>query len=299
MCPKSGKTTLSYKLFGEKALILGFEQGYGLLKGVHAVPVNDYKTLQNVMKQLKNPKVQEKYDVLVFDTADLFHLVCEKYLCAINGVSSIGEIGSMGAGYQKLDNIVNNILLQIASMGYKMFFISHATQKKVPIMTTQGEIEVEKYFPSVAKRTYQIISKFVDNIFYISMEVGEDGKVVRKLYTRDNKISFGGTRMEHLPSVLPLDVDVLNREFTKALELAGGDINVAPMVADYTVEKLDFETVKNELVNLVQSKFVPANRLAEVKAITEKHLGIGATIGTANEYQVEALAVILDELKGL
>ena len=180
-----------------------------------------------------------------------------------------------------------------------MFFISHATQKKVPIMTTQGEIEVEKYFPSVAKRTYQIISKFVDNIFYISMEVGEDGKIVRKLYTRDNKIAFGGTRMEHLPNVLPLDVDTLNKEFTKALELAGGDINVAPKIADYTVEKIDFEAVKNELVNLVQTKFVPSNRLAEVKAITEKHLGIGATITTANEYQAEALAVILDELKGL
>ena len=113
--PKVGKTTLSYKLFGEKALILAFEQGFSMIRGCHAVPVNDYKTLQNVMKQLKNPKVKEKYDVLVFDTADLFHLVCEKYLCAVNGVSSIGEIGSMGAGYQKLDNIINNILLQIAS----------------------------------------------------------------------------------------------------------------------------------------------------------------------------------------
>lgn len=296
--PKCGKSTLSYKLFGEKALLLGFEQGYHMIKGIHALPVRSYQELQKIIRQLKQDGVKEKYDVVIFDTVDLFHVLCEKYLCSQHGVTEIGQVGSMGAGYAKLDTIVHDVILQIQSLGYKLFFISHANPKKVSINTPQGEVEVEKMFPSVAKRTYQIISKFSDNIFYVSMEMDADNKVVRRLYTRDNKISFGGTRMEHLPNVLPLDPATIKEEIRKALEKAGGDEDVENVI-DYTISKVDFDAVKGELVELVKSHFMPNNKMSIVKEITEKHLGIGATVGNAEAYQAEALAIILDELKDL
>lgn len=296
--PKAGKTTLAYNLFGERALLLGFEQGYHMIKGIHAVPVRSYQELQKIIRQLKQEGVKAKYDVVVFDTVDLFHVLCEKYLCSQHGVTEIGQVGSMGAGYAKLDNIIHDIILQIQGLGYKLFFISHANPRKVAINTQQGEIEVEKMFPTVAKRTYQIVSKFADNIFYISMEMDADNGVVRRLYTRDNKISFGGTRMEFLPNILPLDPQVIKDEIKKALEKAGGDINIENVI-DYTTTKIDFDTIKAELVNLVKTVFMKNNKMNIVKEITEKHLGLGATVSNAEPYQVESLAIILDELKEL
>ena len=296
--PKAGKTTLAYKLFGERALLLGFEQGYHMIKGIHAVPVKTYADMQKVIRQLKNEQVKEKYDVVVFDTIDLFHLMCEKYLCQQNGVAEIGQVGAMGAGYQKLDNIIHDIILQIQSLGYKLFFISHANIRKTTINTTQGEIEVEKMYPSVPKRTEKIISKFCDNIFYISMEVDQEGKLTRKLYTRDNKISFGGTRMEHLPNVLPLDPEVIKAEIKKALELAGGEEGVSVNI-NYTTQKLNYEDIMNKITSIVKGQIAPQGRMGELKEITEKHLGIGASIMKAEAHQVEALAVILGELEDL
>ena len=299
LCPKSGKTTLSYQLFGKRGLILALEQGYSLLDGAMAININSYSDLNKVLKQLKDERVKSMYDVIIIDTVDLLHLLLEKHLCNTHGVSSINEVGAFGSGFAKLDSLVNDILLKITSYGYKLFIISHATPKKALINTPSGEIEVEKYFPSCPKRTYQIVSKFCDNIWYISMEMDADNKVTRKLYTRDNKISFGVTRMEHLPNVMPLDTESINANVKMALEKAGGKEDVKGFIPNYEAAEHNFDEVKNTLIELVQQKFMPTNKMDIVKEITEKHLGVGFSIMSATPNQVESLVVILDELKSL
>ena len=141
LCPKSGKTTLSYQLFGKRGLILALEQGYSLLDGAMAININSYSDLNKVLKQLKDERVKSMYDVIIIDTVDVLHLLLEKHLCNTHGVSSINEVGAFGSGFAKLDSLVNDILLKITSYGYKLFIISHATPKKALInrITTSNQ----------------------------------------------------------------------------------------------------------------------------------------------------------------
>lgn len=299
--PKSGKTTASFRLFGEKMLLLGFEQGYHLISNVHGVPVKSYSDLRKIIKQLKDEKVKEKYSMICFDTVDLFHLMMEKYLCSQYGADDISGCGAMGKGYTLLDNLIQSTLLEISNLGYKMTFISHAEMIKESIKTPQGMVEIEKIYPSISKqskRTYKIISKFVDHIFTLTNELDENGEEVRKVYTRNNRYTFGGTRLEHLPDVLPLDAKVIKEEMKKALEKEENTTTEKKEI-DYSVEALDFEEVRTDLVKLVNDHFKPNKRLDEVKTIIEKHLGIGATVGNATPNQVEGLNAVLIELEGI
>lgn len=299
--PKTGKTTLNYRLFGDKMLLLGFEQGYHLISGIHALPVKSYSDLRKIIKQLKDEKVKEKYSVICFDSVDLFHVMCERYLCSQHGAEDIGGCGAMGKGYTLLDNLIQNTLLEIANMGYKLSFISHVEMVKENIQTPQGMIEVEKMYPSISKqskRTYKIISKFVDHIFTLTNELDENGNEVRKIYTRNNKYTFGGTRLQHLPSVLPLDAEVIKEEMRKALEKEDMTTEEKREL-DYSVEEIDFNEVKEKLVSLVLETFKPNNRMNEVKTIVEKHLGVGATINTATPNQAESLNAVLIDLEGM
>jgi len=298
--PKTGKTTLCHRLFGEKMLLLGFEQGYHLISNIQAVPIKSYSELRKVVKQLKDEKVKEKYSIICFDTVDLFHLMMEKYLCSQHGADDIGGCGAMGKGYTLLDNLVQSSLLEISNLGYKMVFISHAEMIKESIKTPNGMIEIEKIYPSISKqskRTYKIISKFVDHTFTLTNELDENGLDVRKLYTRNDRYAFAGTRLTHLPSVLPLDAELIKKEIKTALEKEENTTEEKTTI-DYSVEELDFEKVKSELIKLVTEKFKPNNKLDVVKTIIEKHLGAGATVNDATPTQVEGLNAVLIELEG-
>ncbi|MGL5764995.1 MAG: AAA family ATPase [Sarcina sp.] len=299
--PKTGKTTTSHRLMGDKMLLLAFEQGYHLISNINAVPVKSHSDLRKIIKQLKDERVREKYSVICFDTVDLFHLMMEKYLCSQHGADDIGGCGAMGKGYTLLDNLIQNTLLEISNLGYKMLYISHAEVVKETIKTPQGMLEIEKIYPSISKqskRTYKIISKFVDHIFTITNELDENGEEVRKMYTRNNRYTFGGTRLQHLPEVLPLDTDIIKDEIRKALEKEENTTTERKEI-DYSVEKLDFEKVKSELIELVTKEFQPSGRMDIAKSIIEKHLGTGATVGTSEPNQVEALNAVLIELDGM
>lgn len=57
--PKSGKTTTASKF--PKSLIVAFEKGYAAIPGVMAMPVNNWGDFLKVLRQLKDPAVQERF----------------------------------------------------------------------------------------------------------------------------------------------------------------------------------------------------------------------------------------------
>ena len=60
--PKSGKTTIASKF--PKHLILAFEKGYSAIPGAMAQPINSWSEFRKVLRQLKDPQVQEKFETV-------------------------------------------------------------------------------------------------------------------------------------------------------------------------------------------------------------------------------------------
>ena len=311
--PKAGKSSLAYGLFKQQGLFLGFEDGTRTLSGAMAIPVNSWEDLTrdkkvevngekvkkpSINKQLKNPQVKEKFKVLIIDTADLMYDLAIKQICENEGVDDILDI-PFGKGLKMADDLFKEQLLEWERMGYRLFFISHSEDKKLTMKDHKGiEREITKFTPSVNKRAFKIISKMVDNIFFAYVKVKEDGTEERVVFTRETNVYYAGSRFHHLPSELPLDAVEIEKAISEAIEkedLTMDEKSVSnSIVSEGTFET--FDDIKNNVVELVKSKFKPSDNMAIVSEVTVKHLGEGATIGGATESDVDGLDAIFEEL---
>jgi len=57
-----------------------------------AQPVNSWSEFKMILRQLKDEQVKERFETIILDTVDIAYSYCEKYICANNGVDSIGDI---------------------------------------------------------------------------------------------------------------------------------------------------------------------------------------------------------------
>ena len=293
---KLGKTTFAVNMFKEKGLILGWEIGYKGIKGAMAIPMKKWSDCAKVTRQLKDEKVKERFNVLIIDTMDLMYDAGLKHILAINGVDSINKIG-FGQGYTQLDNLIRDQLLEWQRLGYGLFFISHSINREEEVMLADGTKEVvDKYIPTLNKRCFNVINKFVDNIWFANLLLDNEGKEQRVLFTRETINYKAGSRFAYLPERLPLNPEKVNEALEEALRKEdGSDIETVdtPMFEE---NERSFDEIKEELTNLVMDKFYPNEKMGEVTKIVESILGIGCTVNDATEMQKDALETILFKL---
>ena len=214
---KFGKTTFAVNMFGQKGLILAWEIGYKGIKGAMAVPMRRWSDCSKLTRQLKDEKVKDKFNVLIIDTMDLMYEAALAQILAINNVDSINKIG-FGQGYTQLDNLIKNQLLEWQRLGYSIFVISHSINREEEVMMADGTIEtIEKYVPTLNKRCFNLVNKFVDNIFFGNILIDNEGKEQRTLFTRETINYKAGSRFKYLPDRLPLDSDKVNEAIEEAL----------------------------------------------------------------------------------
>lgn len=314
MNPKAGKSSLAYALFGSKGLFLGFENGTRALSGAMAIPVNEWEDITrdkkikdedgnstkkpSINKQLKMSAVKERFEVLIIDTADLMYQRIIEFVCAEEGVDDILDI-PFGKGYSKADEIFSNQLIEWEKMGYRLFFISHAEDKKLNVKDHKGiERETSKFVPTAHKRAFKIVSKMVDNIFFAYVKNLEDGSEERVVFTRETNTYFAGSRFHHLPSELPLNAKEIEKAISEAIEkedLTTDDkaINTSLNVGG---EFESFAEIKANVISLVKSVFKAKDRMDIVTEVITKHLGEGATIGGATEECIDGMDAVLEEL---
>lgn len=314
--PKAGKSSLAFGLFGQEGLFLGFEDGTRALAGAMAIPVNSWDDLvrdkkvddgkggkvktPSINKQLKMDGVKEKFKVLIIDTADLmYEKVCE-HVCNEEGVDDILDI-PYGKGLSQADDIFKTQLLEWERMGYRLFFISHAEDKKLTVKDHKGvEREIVKFVPSLHKRAFKIVSKMVDNIFFAYVKNQEDGTEERVVFTRETNVYFAGSRFKHLPSELPLNANEIKKSISEAIEkedLTTTEKSISSSVLSNIESEFEtFEEVKARVIELVKAKFQPNSRMDLVAEAISKHLGEGATIGGATEADIDGLDAIYETL---
>ena len=296
MNAKSGKSTFAYQSFGQECLFLACENGYGALSGVMAVDITKWGDLVALNKQLKMPEIKAKFKVLVIDTVDIMHRYAVKQICQREGVQALGDIPH-GKGYAMVDDLIFEMIKNWENLGYKMFFISHAKEKteKLP---TGGEIQ--KYIPSVERRTLNIVSKFVDNILFGYITINADGQEERTIFTRETLSYSAGSRFSKLPATIPFNAKDFKTAWEKAIE---EELNENP--EGFTNEKkvivkereVDFDSTMDLIKKLVNEKFLPNNRMDIVTMVGEKYLGVSKKITEATPNQADILDVILSELE--
>lgn len=292
---KIGKSTLCAKLGGDTNLFIATEKGYKALD-VHVVDLVSWHDTNKLFKQLKKPEVKERFKSITIDTVDILYSLAEKYILQINNIDDLSGL-PFGKAYAEVDKIFNEFILSIIREGYGIYFISHTKKvNKIIELPNGDEREIEYVTSSMARRGYQIVSKAVDNILLCDIEYDENGKEKRVLRCRASLGWDAGTRFKYMPEKVNMDADIFLKTLQEAIDKEENttDEKVETVFVEESVA--DFEVIKEQITELVMSKFYENDLMHIVTKYTEKYLGTGNKVNDAQEYQAPALQLIYDDL---
>lgn len=297
--PKSGKTTTATKF--PKSLLLAFEKGYNALNNVMAQPINKWSEFKQVLKQLKDPNVQGRFETIIVDTVDIAWDLCEKYILQREGVDKIGDI-PFGAGYAMVEKEFDETLRAIPLLDYGLVMISHAEDKE--FKDENGE-SFQKIVPTLPKRPRKVVTRMVDIIAYSRTVEDAEGNNTVNLYMRGTTRFEAGSRWKHTPDVIPFEYKALTNAIAEAIEKQAEEDGIEATNEHINVyqdhSKVSYEEVMSEVTEVI-NKLVEKddeNNPPKITKVVEKHLGKGRKLADADEEQLEMIVLILDDLKDL
>lgn len=298
--PKSGKTTIASKFPG--SLLLAFEKGYNALPGVYAQPINSWGEFKKLFTELKTPEVQEKFQTVVMDTADIAYGYCEKYICNREGVDTIGDI-PYGKGYSLVSSEFDDAIRKILQLNYGLILISHAKTKTDK--NAKGEDVSSQIVPTLDNRGRLICERTCDIIGYSCAITNDDGETETRLFMRGTPQYVAGSRFKHIPNSILFSyenlVKAINDAIDKQSEETGGQFitDKATQVVTEDVE-YDFDYLFKSFQNLV-GELMSQNQSNSTKitSIVDKYLGKGKKVSDCTPEQCEQIDLIVHELESL
>lgn len=297
--PKSGKTTIASKF--PNHLILAFEKGYAAIPGAMAQPINSWGDFKKILRQLKDPSVQEKFETIIIDTADIAYDYCEKYVCNQEGVDTINQI-PFGGGYTKAGKEFDESLRLIAQLNYGLVIISHSQDKT---FTNENGTEYNQIVPTLANKPRLICQRMCDIIGY-SRGVETESGIVTKLFMRGTPRYIAGSRFKYTPEVIDFTyknlVGAINEAIDKQMAEDGGEnfttdrdtINKQAVQLDFDALIAEFNEIVADFMGKDGEYFGP--RIGE---IVGKYLGKGKKVNDCSRDQVEQIDLILYDLRTL
>ena len=324
--PKSGKTTIATKF--PRHLLLAFEKGYNAIPGAMAQPINSWAEFKQVLKQLKDPEIKQKFETIIVDTTDIAYDYCEKYICdnakrsdGGYGVDSINEMG-YGKGYKFLSQEFDACLRSIVQMDYGLVLISHATDKT---FTDEAGNEFNQIVPTLDKRARNIVSRLCDIIAYSRVVEDKTGNEVTKLFMRGTHRYIAGSRFKYTPDYIDFNYTSLVKAICDAIDKQAAEEGDEFFTDERqnlyidTTSELDFDKLMEKFNSLIISipgfKAANSDNDAEnnseeakkfkeywaprIGQITDKYLGRGNKVGNCSREQTEALSLIVDDLEDL
>lgn len=298
--PKSGKTTTAVRF--PDSLLLAFEKGYNAIPGVRAQPIEKWSDFKSVLRQLRKDELKEVYQTIVVDTVDIAYGLCEKYICAQNGVSVLSEI-PYGKGYQLVEKEFDECLRQIVQLDYGLVMISHS-QDKV-FKDEEGE-EYNQIIPTMDKRGNKIVTRMADIIGYSRTVETEESSETR-LYMRGTQRFVAGSRFPDTPDYIVFSYQNLVNAIHDAVEKLEEQYGAESITdensnlyildnstGDVEVEELieQFQELAGSLAEQDEKYFIP-----RIQTIVRNVLGEGKKIIDATPDQVDLVQVALEELQ--
>lgn len=298
-----GKTYNAVRM--DKPLVLACENGLNAQANVKHFVIQNWRGFTEVVTGLTDPrnleKAKEMYHTIIIDEVYASALFCQKYVCDTYGEGCI----SLGANpdsrvnlYQVYERLYWEQINRLANSGYTVVFIGHAAaDPKTGYISPKGD-----------KRMLNPIMDNSDFVLYLDPQgTDKDGNVIKSTaYTAATSAFFARSRFEHMPTSIPeFTVEKLEAAINEAIKGEAESAGVETVTFEEkkkedqkTVEKLDYDELMGE-INVICTKLVEANRVAEIQGIADDVLGIGKKISECTRKQVEALATIRDRLKEL
>ena len=310
--PKSGKTTTAAHF--PEALLLAFEKGYNAIPGIMAQPINKWAEFKQTLRELEKKEVKEKFSTIIIYTVDIAYDYCTKYICdnakrpdGSFGVDSISDIG-YGKGYGMVSQEFDDSLRKIVQMDYGLVLISHATDKT--FKNESGE-EYNQIVPTLDKRGTNIVSRMADIIGYSRVVDTEQGPKTM-LFMRGTNRYMAGSRFKYTPDYIEFNYDNLTSAIADAIDAQakedGGQYFTEERSNLYLPKEneLDFDQLMVEFQNCINRLIKNAGEqdfesiyTPRITQITEKYLGRGNKVSQCSREQVEALSLIVEDLKEL
>jgi len=309
--PKSGKTTTAAHF--PEALLLAFEKGYNAIPGIMAQPINKWSEFKQTLRELEKPEVKEKFSTIIIDTADIAYDYCTKYICDNAkradggfGVDSISDIG-YGKGYGMVSQEFDESLRKIVQMDYGLVLISHATDKT---FTNEEGKEYNQIVPTLDKRATNIVSRMADIIGYSRVVTTDEGDKTM-LFMRGTNRYMAGSRFKYTPDYIEFNYKNLTDAIANAIDEQAKEDGAQYFTEERSnlylqkEEELDFDALMNEFQDAVNRMIKAAGESFEEKVspkitqITEKYLGRGNKVSQCSREQVEALSLIVADIKDL
>ena len=297
-----------------KPFVIACEMGLNGIDGVPYAPVTRWSDFKSIVKQFTGPtmdKAKELYSTIIVDEVYASSIYCQDYVCSTygDGALTMADGDSKHNLYQLYEKEYFRQINALANAGYTVVFIAHA----------QMDSQTKFISPKGDKRCMNPIIDKCDYVVYLqSNGVDSEGRVIKSsAYLAQTADFFARARIEYTPTYI--------KEFTaenltaaiqeginKKRELDHSTVtSFAEQRKLNTVEDLDFNKLITEFNTLVAN--IPGSSdmdcateegtkfksywAPKIIQITEKHLGKGGRVSQCNENQVEALSLIVDELK--
>lgn len=275
--PSTRKTSVAAKF--PSPIFFATEKGYKFINGVNAVNINNWNEVRQLYRQLKDPRVKEKYKTVVFDRADTLYDYCKTYICSVNGIQDLGEL-AYSAGYTKARKEFNSIIKGIESLGYGMVFITH---DKVDMeKTTKQDLE---------NNAAKVLKGYADFIFWLRKEEVEEQNTViaySQIPSTDSK-----SRIRYFAPSFEFTYENLEKELDSAVKRLVAMEGIETKVQSHVEEKQRaFEEIQKSVIELyTQFKTNEHSAVRDIEAVIMTQMD-GMPISKAPESYYSKLLTI-------
>ena len=310
---KTGKTTTAVKF--PKHFLLAIEKAYSAITGAMALPINSWSEFRQVLRQLKEDKAKQTFETIILDTADIAYDYCTKYVCSNNGADTVSDI-PFGKGYGLIEKEFDECLRTIVQLGYGLVIISHETDKT---FTNEGGQQYNKIVPTLDKRANNVIARMCDIIGYTRSVPDESGVEKVLMFMRGTSRYEAGSRFKYTPDYIELSygnlVKSIGDAIDKQMQEDGTEYFTDTRNNLYvdTTSTLDFDVLLGEFNSIIanipgssdqtgetqEGKEFKEYWMPRIVQITDKYLGKGKKVSQCTRDQVEALSLIVVDLKDL
>ena len=192
-------------------------------------------------------------------------------------------------------------------MGYGLVLISHAADKT---FKDEAGNEYNQIVPTLDKRARNIGASMTDIIGYSraiteTLENNEQ-KTTTKLFIRGTTRYLAGSRFKYTPDYIDFSyknlVNAIGDAIDKQMEEDGKEYftDSANNLYKNTAIELDFDTLMQEFKALTEEIMAKdTNNATKITQIIERYMGKGSKVIDATRDQVEAIDLIVTDLKEL
>lgn len=292
-----GKTAQTVRM--SKPYVIAAESGLNATSGVPYARVTSWSDFTKLLKQFTNKATVDKaramYDTIIIDEMYALSLLCQDYVISTygNGALTLGDGEGKTNLYQMYEKTFFKAINLLLSCDYTVVFIGHAQVDKNGRIAPKGD-----------KRCVDPIRDFVDYVIYLeSNGVDENNKpILSSAYLAETDRFFARSRFEYTPSYIEeFTAENLEKAIIEGIEkeeqLKGiKAVSYAEQKEQNTSVVADYDETMNALQE-IGMRFAETDNMEILTTIVEDVLGAGKKVTECTKKQIDAMCIILDDLK--